>query len=286
MSAPEPKPLLQLDLRAIVRARLSPRARRLLPGFLFSPLERLVCQRQLNAVLRDAWPAEGCAFARRALELLGVSLRTEGLESLPEGRYLFASNHPLGGLDGLALIAAIGSRFGDDNVRFPVNDLLMNVRPMEGVFVPVNKYSLQGRAEALGLGAVFASGNQVAIFPAGLVSRLGDDGRVADLEWKKTFAAKALESGRGVVPVRIEALNRRRFYRLARLRKKLGLKVNLEQALLPSELCHSQGMEILIRFGKPESAESLRERFRTPAAIARHVRGLSDAMAAEQAAGR
>ncbi len=249
--------LLQLNLREILRRRI-PRGRgRLVPGFVYSLLERIICQDRLNAILRHAYPNTGSAFSRSVLDYLSLTVETEGLDRLDTNRsYVFASNHPLGGLDGIALIAVLGQYFGDDRIRFLVNDMLMNVTPLSDVFLPVNKYGAQGRGAAAAIAEAFADPRiQIGAFPAGLVSRLGDTGEVADLKWQKAFAAKALEHGREVVPVRFDSLNRKRFYRLARLRKRLGLKVNIEQILLPSELCAKRGGRLRIIFGAPIPAE-------------------------------
>lgn len=251
--------LLQIDLRNILRHRIPDGKGNLVPGFIYSWLERLIHQDELNDLLKHAYPKRGSEFAQAILSRLNMAVEVEGLDSLPaEGSYVFASNHPLGGLDGIALIAVLGDMFGDSHVRFLVNDMLMNVEPLTDVFLPINKYGAQGRGAAVAIDAAFENPHmQIAVFPAGLVSRLGDDRRVADLKWQKSFAAKALRYGRTVVPVRFVALNRKRFYRMARLRTKSGLKVNLEQALLPSELCAMRGGRLRIIFGRPIDADGM-----------------------------
>lgn len=270
------KELLQLDIKGILKGRLPKWYARLIPGPLYAGLAGLIKQDDLNAILREAYPAEGAAFCRRVFEILNIEIETVGLDRIADGRYIFASNHPLGGLDGLALIAALASRFGDERVVFPVNDMLMNVTPLASVFVPINKYGNMDRQKAGGLNEAFASDSQVAIFPAGLVSRLGNDGKVRDLIWRKTFAGKAIEYGRDIVPVRIEAQNRSRFYKIADLRKQLGLKLNLEQVLLPAELVAARGMKIRIIFGDPQNIGMLTDALRTPTRISQHIRSLSD----------
>lgn len=276
-SQPLPPDLLQLDIEKILKNRVGGKVFSRLPSAVFAPLASLICQKRLNAVLRGAYPLKGEAFAAKALELLGVTVRTSGLDRLPAGgRYLFASNHPLGGLDGLALIVAVASRFGTDSVRFPVNDMLMNVTPLAGVFTPLNKYGAQGRESASALNEAFLSPKQIAMFPAGLVSRILDNGSIADLAWRKTFVVKALESDREIVPVYIDALNRQRFYKTARWRKKLGIGVNLEQVLLPAELCHARGMTIDIRFGTPVSPAEIRAWGLSPTHAATRLRHLQD----------
>lgn len=260
---------LEINLRKIVAAR---GAR--IPGFAVSVLERIICQEDLNAMLRAAYPARGSAFARRILEYLEITVSVRGLDKLPPRRLMFAGNHPLGGLDGIALIAVLGSQYGDNGIRFLVNDLLMNVEPLRELFLPVNKYGHQGREAAKAIAAALHSDMQVFQFPAGLVSRLQPDGSIADLTWQKAFVAKAIETERDIVPVRFMAANRSRFYRLAKWRKQLRVKFNLEQVLLPSELVASRGKHFDIIFGDPISWESLRDDPRDARAIAAEIRRL------------
>ena len=157
------------------------------------------------------------------------------------------------------------------------NDMLMHVEPLRSVFLPINKYGAQGRRAAEAINEAYAGADsQILVFPAGLVSRLQPGGEIADLKWQKSFVVKALESKRGIVPVTFEGLNRRRFYRLARWRRRLGIKLNIEQAFLPAELCASRGKHFRIVFHKPipyETLAEMKEKGMSPDAIAAHVRG-------------
>ncbi len=246
---------------------------RFVPGFLISALERLIHQDELNDMLRTGYPLRGSAFAAKILNHLDLKVEVVGLDNVPEDkRVMFASNHPLGGLDGIALIAVLGERYGDDGVRFLVNDMLMNVEPLSDVFLPINKYGSQGRSAAIAINEALASEMQILQFPAGLVSRLHDDGSIADLEWQKAFVAKAIEHERDIVPVRFEGQNTMRFYRTARWRKKLSIKVNIEQVLLPGELCRARGNSFRIVFGKPISWQELKARSESPKKLAAEIR--------------
>lgn len=243
---------LKIDLRGILKKRIPGGKGKFIPGFVYALLERIVCQKELNGMLEYCYPAEGSGFSKKLAGYLKLNVETCGLENVPEeGRYVFASNHPLGGLDGISLIGVLGGKYGDDNVKFLVNDMLMNVAPLRNQFLPINKYGSQGRKAAMDINAEYAGDRQMAVFPAGLVSRLHPDGEIKDLEWQKAFVTKAREYGRLIVPVRFEGLNRKRFYRLARWRKKLGIKVNLEQITLPSELVAARGRTFRVCFGKP-----------------------------------
>lgn len=267
---------LQIDLDAILRGRLAGWRGRLLPRPLTSALERVIHQRELNEMLRMAWPREGSDFAQAIYDYLGLSMQVSGRENIPEsGRFIFASNHPLGGLDGIGLVKVLGGIYGDENIRFLVNDMLMNVAPLRPVFLPINKYGSQGRAAAAAINGAFDSDKQIVVFPAGLVSRLQSDGSIRDLTWQKSFVIKAVQSQRDIIPVRFDGLNRPRFYKTAHMRKRLGLKINIEQAMLPAELCAARGRAYEVTFGRPVSWISLKERIsagETPLALAAEIR--------------
>lgn len=273
--------LLRINLHEILRKRLGKKSC-YVPGFLISGLERLVHQRELNEVLETTYPAEGVDFARQVYDYFGLTLEVDGLENVPDhGRFVFASNHPLGGLDGIGLIKILGEKYGDDGIRFLVNDLLMNVEPLRPVFLPVNKFGGQGRAAARGIAEAFDSERQLLIFPAGLCSRLGDDGKIRDLSWQKSFVQRAIASGRDIIPVKFVGENRRRFYRLARWRKKLGIGFNIEQVFLPSELCAARGKKFRVIFGKPVPHAELEARLaagESVQSLVKYIRSLSEAL--------
>ena len=266
MSASGP---LQIDLQKIVTDRAPGRV----PRCLVRLMERLIRQRELNGILARTYPARGVEFASAALRDLDISVETRGLENIPkQGRFIFASNHPLGGLDGIALISVLGTRYGDDGIRFPVNDLLMNVEPLKGIFIPINKFGSQGRSAARGLQEAFASDAQMLYFPAGLVSRLGKGRQIADLQWHKAFVAKALEHDRDIIPVYFSGRNSMLFYRLAKWRRRLGIRFNFEQILLPSELVKSRGSRYTITFGTPVRCSDMRASGKSPLLLAEQIK--------------
>lgn len=135
--------VVKIDIREAISSKL-PKASRWIPGFVYRWLARLIRQDELNRVLCENRGKTGSAFAEGALQTLGVSVSVMGEENIPaSGRFVFVSNHPLGGLDGIGLIAFLGKRYGDDHLRFLVNDVLMAVKPLDNVFLPINKYGSQ-----------------------------------------------------------------------------------------------------------------------------------------------
>lgn len=250
---------IKIDVAAVLAERLGRKAR-YVPRFAVRYLERLVCQDDLNDLLDSAYPRRGADFCEHVLDRLGVTLDVRGAENLPaDPRIIVASNHPLGGLDGICMIAWLARHYGV-TPRFVVNDLLKAVEPLAECFVPVNKHGAQNRGDASALDAAFAGDAPVVVYPAGLVSRMHTDGSIADLEWRKMFVHKAVESHRPIVPVHFGGENSRSFYNFAKRRKSLGIKFNIEMVLLPREVFRARGKKFTLTVGKPIAWESLGDR--------------------------
>lgn len=264
-----------IDLDGILRKRLPVKVSRLLPRFVTASLERLIRQKELNEILRITYPGRGSEFAGKVLNHLEIKVEINGLDNIPEGkRLMFASNHPLGGLDGITLIAVLGEKFGDHGIRFLVNDMLMNVEPLQEMFLPVNKFGKQGRDAAKAINDAMESEMQIFQFPAGLCSRRQKKGEIKDLEWQKSFVAMAIRHKRDIVPVYFEGSNSAKFYNTAYWRKKLGINFNIEQILLPSEVCKAKGNCYRIVFGTPISWQTLRDSGKTPKELASQLRSV------------
>ena len=246
---------MRIDVDKVLRERL-PKHYRYIPRFAVRWLERTICQDQLNAILLKMAGKNSVDAATAALDEMDITVRATGLEQLPEGRYMFVSNHPLGGLDGLALISLLGNRY-DKNIKFLVNDLLMAVEPLRGVFLPVNKYGSQSRAAATQIEEALKSDAQFITFPAGLCSRMQPDGTIADLPWQKAAVAHAVNYQRDIVPIFFDAHNSRFFYRFAKWRKKLGIKFNIELIFLPKEMIKQCGATLRVFIGEPIPWDSL-----------------------------
>lgn len=229
-------------------AEKSPSLHRKIPGFVIRRIEKLIHQKEMNGFMDEHIHDSSIDFATAGLDFFQVTLHVEGEENIPAtGRKIVVSNHPLGGLDGLALISVLG-RYRSD-IKFPVNDLLMQLTPMKDVFIPINKHGRTNLNATNQFNEAFASDDLILYFPAGLCSRM-TNGKVCDLEWKKSVIAKAREYERDIVPAFFDGQNSNRFYRIANLRKKLKIKANIEMALLPDEAFRQKGNVIHVVFGK------------------------------------
>lgn len=245
---------LSIDIEKVIRGKNAKLADRL-PRFALNYAKKKLHQDEINGLLLKNKDFSGVEFATRILQDLNITYKVHSETELDHSRrYIFVSNHPLGGLDGMVLISYIGNSFG--KVKFVVNDLLMHIKPLAPVFVPVNKFGKM-RHDNTGLfNEAFESDDQILYFPAGLCSRL-IDGKITDLEWKKTFVTKAVESKRDIVPMFFSGENSRFFYRLERIRKKLGIKVNIGMFLLPDEMFKKKDSSFDLFIGKPIPYTSL-----------------------------
>ena len=235
-----------IDVAKIV----SERSGKKIPGFLARLMERFIHQDYINGYLSQCY--EGVEFCTECMKYQEIKLHVKGLEELeiPEGaRLTYASNHPLGGADGIALIGVIGST-KNRPLKLMVNDFLMNIKGLASMCVPVNKLGGQSKSLSAQVDGIFESEADILMFPAGKCSRK-IDGTIQDPEWRKTFITKSVATDRWIVPVHFIGQNSKRFYRVDSLCKTLGIKFNLPMLFLPDELYKAHGKEYEIIFGKP-----------------------------------
>ena len=243
-----------LDIEEVIKAKAGKKARRI-PKFVIKWFKKFIHQDFINEYLKEGYV--GVEFCENCLKYLGVEIEVVGRENLPkDGRkYTFASNHPLGAIDGVTLGAVIGREY-DGNIKYLMNDILMNLKGMAPLGLPINKLGGQARNLPKLINEVYESDCQMLVFPAGLCSRK-IDGKIQDLEWGKSFIKKSRDTGRDIVPIHFEGENSKRFYRIAKLQKIFGLKFNIAMMLLPDEMYRSKGRKYRITIGKPIAISSL-----------------------------
>lgn len=237
-----------IQVREVIHKK-SPKLAKWIPKPLISYLRRILHEDDINYIMTKYKDDYGIDFVNSLIDEFGVEVVLEGAENIPlQDSVIFASNHPLGGLDGVAFMQAIG-RYRQD-VKFLVNDILLNIRNLKPLFVPVNKVGTnQSKAGIAAIEQAYASDHALLVFPAGLVSRKMN-GKIEDLEWRKSFIAKAKKYKKDIVPVYIDGENSNFFYNLARWRQKLGIKANIEMLYLPDEMFAQKGKKVTIVIGK------------------------------------
>jgi putative hemolysin len=252
---PEAKPvqsmrkpkLITIDIETVLKSK-APNTH--FPKFIVNYLRRIVHEKELNDFFIKYPGVKNLEFIEAAFDYLHVTTSIEGKENLPHGgTYIFAGNHPLGGLDGITTGYLLGKEY-EGKIRFFSNDILMNLEPMREMFVPVNKVGNQSKSHASLMQELYESENNLLTYPAGMCSRKVN-GKIRDLEWKKNFITKAIEYQRDVVPIYFKGRNSNFFYNLANIRKLFRIKVNIEMMYLVNEMFKQKGRHFSIKIGEP-----------------------------------
>ena len=253
-----------IDIEALFASK-NPNLLRFIPRFVLSYLKRITHQEEVNRYIWRNRDKSGLAFVEAILNEFGVKVEVlnpvnvnrSGTDTFwtasvlipSSGRFIVASNHPLGGIDGMAMMHAFGKSRTD--IVFPVNDLLMNVPGLRPLFIPINKHGRNTENARL-IDETFSSDKIILYFPAGLCSRkqwINGKMEIHDLEWKNTFIKKARKYQRDIIPVYIDGRNSDWFYNLARWRKRLGIGANIEMLYLVDEMTKQFGKTITLKIG-------------------------------------
>jgi 1-acyl-sn-glycerol-3-phosphate acyltransferase len=238
----------KIDVKNVIYSK-TPALARSVPGFVINYLKKIVHQDELNEFLRKWGYLKDSELIEAGLRHFEIKFKVFNSEIIPEsGRYIFVSNHPLGGLDGLVFIYELSKHFHE--IKFPVNDILTNIKNLSGIFLPVNKHGSLAKEAARMIEEAYSSDCQILNFPAGLCSRKRR-GVIRDLEWQKSFITKSIQHKRDVIPAFFSGRNSNFFYNLANVRKMLGLKANIEMLYLADEMFKQRDKEIRLVFGKP-----------------------------------
>ena len=203
----------------------------------------------------------GPEFSRNLLKDFDINLRVDGrevLDSLPDGAFITVSNHPIGALDGISLIALMGTLRPDFKVM--VNMVLNRISAMRPNFIAVDALasddpakqtvSKKGIMEAI---RQVRSGHPLGFFPAGAVSKINRSLRIEDRECQPTIIRLVRQMGVPVVPIYFHGHNSALFNILG------VISWQLRTLRLPTEVwrkCHST---IHISVGNIIPAEKIKE---------------------------
>lgn len=239
-----------IDIEKAIYSK-NPKLLKWMPGFVLKYIKNVTHEKWMNEIMDKIHQLRGMDFVNALTAEFELEVELIGKENIPEtGGFILSANHPLGGIDGVALMYAIGKIRPD--IRFLVNDLLMSFDNFQPIFVPVNTMGKNSVDANLRIEEAYANRHPVLIFPAGLVSRKLE-GKVRDLLWKKSFITKSKKYELDVIPCHVGGENSKFFYNLANVRKKLGVKANIEMFWLVDEMYKQRGKKVVIRVGNPVS---------------------------------
>ncbi|TYK64236.1 lysophospholipid acyltransferase family protein [Colwellia echini] len=186
--------------------------------------KKLLHEDEINSFLTDHAHMGASNFLDHVMQRLGLSFLVNNweLENIPtSGRVIIVANHPLGSLDGIALLKMVSQVRSD--IKIVANEILSNIKPLESYFLPVD--NMQGRAKKEQYQAIEHSliGEEAVIFfPAGEVSRFRLDG-IKDNHWRTGFLRLAKKTQSPVLPVYVGGKNSRFFYGLSLLSKPVSI---------------------------------------------------------------
>jgi putative hemolysin len=259
-----------IDVKKVIEEK-NPKLLKWMPNFLLTYIRKVIHEDWLNDIMGRIHHLRGLDFVEAVIDEFKIEVELIGAENIPKtGGVIIAANHPLGGMDGIALMYAVGKIRKD--IRFLVNDLLMSFENFQPIFVPVNKLGKNSQRNLDNIDKIYSQDYAVMIFPAGLVSRKFPDG-IRDLIWKKSFITKSKKYQKDIIPCFIEGSNSKFFYNLAHWRKKIGIQANIEMFYLADEMYQQQGKKVTIHMGEPVSYKVL-DSSRTDAQWSNYIKEL------------
>jgi len=232
-----------IDVEKVIKSK-NPKLLKWIPKFIIKYLKKIIHQEEINQVLLENKDKFGYDFCQDVIDRFNIKVEVKGTENIPKaGGCIFVANHPLGGMDALAIVTIL-HQYRDD-IQFIVNDILLNLKNLNGLFVGVNKHGGNSKNALSSVNDLFNSDKATFVFPAGLVSRK-HKGEIKDLTWKKTFITRSKKYNKTIIPVYVEGQLSNFFYNLSNLRKALGIKANIEMLYLSNETFKQKNKTIKI----------------------------------------
>lgn len=213
---------------------------------ILSLLKSVLHADEINRFIEGGKEKRGLEFIDEIFEYLDFAymLTSKDLSKIPaEGKLIIVSNHPLGALDGLALLKAVSEVRRD--VKIVVNDVLLKIENLKDLFLPFDIFSERTqRQNLIGIKNALMKEEAVIFFPSAEVSRLGING-VTDGKWQNGAVYFARKYEVPVLPVYVQARNSFFFYILSMINK------NTSMFLLPHQLFRSRSTNIRLKIGDP-----------------------------------
>ncbi|WP_437125102.1 lysophospholipid acyltransferase family protein [Erwinia papayae] len=187
---------------------------------------------------------KGLDMVEQVLEYLDIrcELSERDLEQIPlHGPVVIVANHPLGTLDGLALLHAVSQVRRD--VKIVTNRLLNCLQSLTSLMVPVdNMGNRTNRQQLAAMQDQLEHHGVLIFFPAGEVSRLGGKG-VKDSKWSHGFVRLAARYRASVVPIHVSGSNSMLFYLTSLIYRPLSM------LLLVREMFGNRGARLKLKIG-------------------------------------
>lgn len=233
------------------KPRYNPFNLALKPAFVARLVEWLLGFSRLKAIYGSSVPnCPPAIFCQHVLDALDSKLEVSdehaSLHKLPpEGKpLLIVANHPLGGLEGVALSKLLLEHRSD--LKVVTNQLLTKIPELAPIFIGVDILSKQ--ADRKNLKSIreasthLSNGGALLLFPAGKVAAKLQDGQSVDHPWNK-FAGRLIRKAKAdCLPIWVNSKNSSFFYKVAKF-------ATLRTLMLPRELANKQGQNLSVLVG-------------------------------------
>jgi len=246
----------EIDIKQVIESKLPDffvKKPPLVNNLILFTLSKLLKLKEINKFVRENTHKRGLDFITSLFDTLNFTylISEHDRRKIPaEGRVVIVANHPMGGLDGLALIKAVREIRPD--ARIVANDILMKVENLSELFLPLDIYSINTqRAQLAAIEQALEDEQAVIIFPSGKVSRLTMNG-IRDQKWHNGAARFSTKINAPILPIFINGRNSVFFYLAALINDKLGM------LMLPGEIFRNKKKKIHLVVGDTIPANSLK----------------------------
>lgn len=209
-------------------------------------LRKISHEQEVNQFLETHQDLKGFDFIEQVLEYFNFSysISHRDRKNIPAtGRVVIVANHPLGALDGLALLKLVGEIRRD--VKIIANDMLMKFSAVDSLFLPVDNISKSTQKSSITrIVDCLKNDEAVIVFPAGEVSRIRPNG-VKDGKWNSGFLSFAKKSNAPILPIYVGAKNSPLFYSCSMVYKPLS------GMMLAHEMFKQSSKTISMQVGEP-----------------------------------
>ncbi|MCL2484520.1 MAG: lysophospholipid acyltransferase family protein [Endomicrobia bacterium] len=208
---------------------------------------------------------DGIAMIEQIFTYFQIKCETDisELENIPaRGAVVIVANHPIGSIDGLALLKTVAHIRPD--VKIVANQILSYLKPLKDLFIAVDNMSGKGssRKQIELIQEHLKQGGVLILFPSGEVSRFGLKG-VRDKKWNRGFLRLADKAKAPIVPVHIDGRNSAFFYITSLISKPLST------LFLVREMFKQRGKSLKIRIGKCIPHSVLKDKYESPDELSR-----------------
>ncbi len=197
-------------------------------------LKRMFHENIVNEFMVQNKQWRGMEFCTKVLQRLNYTYFVNNHEraNIPEtGRLVVIANHPIGTLDGVALVKLISEIRPD--VKVVVNSFLYEFfEPLRQIFIPLDNMSKNAFSKTPVVKIIRALENEevVVIFPAGEVSRIRPTG-IKDGEWLNGFLFFVEKTKSPILPIHVAGRNSAVFYSISSIYKTLGTYLLLHEMM-------------------------------------------------------